>query len=462
MRRPFAALLSVLSLIAGLTALAAPAANADTALTFGAAADSVVNASVPDTNIVGVLSRLDARAASERHIYMRFTVTGVPAGDDIESASLRLVNTDASTGTVTVNSTSNPWAENTITWNNKPASGALRATKTLAPGSAVATDFDVTSAVTGNGDASFLLKTTLQNVLTIGARENSNAALHPQLIIKTKTAAQPIAWGSSVEIRNGETRREALLRTEATMGKGALRYYHAPGQGPNWPTSVDPLENRSLVYSFRYDPAQVLAGNADAQFRRFLTAAVNHLSDPPNPTARVYWCFDHEPEDDIARGAFTAKQFRDAFTRFINISHESAFNNPRLQSTLILMKYTLQANSHRTFADYFAPAVDVLGFDTYMWETNTSIPSMIDPVVAIAQQYGKPWAIAETGITAELASGPRQAALHDLAAYLATRTPAPEYVTYFNSDPGGPSRWNWPIDDEPTMADAWRSGQDGA
>src|SRR3954462_2192054 len=139
MRRPFAALLSVLSLIAGLTALAAPAANADTALAFGAAADSVVNASVPDTNIGGVLSWLDARAASERHIYMRFTVTGVPAGDDIESASLRLVNTDASTGTVTVNSTSNPWAENTITWNNKPASGALRATKNHPPPPAAAT-----------------------------------------------------------------------------------------------------------------------------------------------------------------------------------------------------------------------------------------------------------------------------------------------------------------------------------
>src|SRR3954468_8403051 len=102
MRRPFAALLSVLSLIAGLTALAPTAADADTPLTFGAAADSVVNASVPDTNIGGVLSWLDARAASERHIYMRFTVTGVPAGDDIESASLRLGNHHAPTRAGTV------------------------------------------------------------------------------------------------------------------------------------------------------------------------------------------------------------------------------------------------------------------------------------------------------------------------------------------------------------------------
>src|SRR3954451_7255423 len=100
MRRPFAALLSVLSLIAGLTALAPTAANADTALAFGAAADSVVNASVPDTNISRVLSRLDARAASERHIYMRFTVTGVPDGDDIQSTRLRLGRHASSPGTV--------------------------------------------------------------------------------------------------------------------------------------------------------------------------------------------------------------------------------------------------------------------------------------------------------------------------------------------------------------------------
>lgn len=455
MRRPFAALLSVLSLIAGLTALAAPAANADTALTFGAAADSVVNASVPDTNIVGVLSRLDARAASERHIYMRFTVTGVPAGDDIESASLRLVNTDASTATVTVNSTANPWAENTITWNNKPASGALRATKTLAPGSAVATDFDVTSAVTGNGDASFLLTTTLQNVLTIGARENTNTALRPQLLIKTKT---PVAhWGSSIEQRaTGETRRDALLRVEQTMGTVTPRIYG--GGNLAWPANIDPLDGRSMVWSFNKPPQEVLAGTHDTAFRQFIASADTYLK--ANPDAEVYWSYYHEPEDNIAAGAFTAQQYRDAFTRLITISRE--VNNPRLVSTLILMEYSLQPGSGRTFSDYFAPSVDMLGFDTYKWDPNTRIAAMVDPIIAVANVHGKPWAIAETGVSVKHTSAQRRTALHDLAAYIATRTPKPRFALYFNSDPGGPSEWNWPIDDEPTMADAWRSGQDGA
>ena len=82
--------------------------------------------------------------------------------------------------------------------------------------------------------------------------------------------------------------------------------------------------------------------------------------------------------------------------------------------------------------------------------------------IAVANVHGKPWAIAETGVSVKHTSAQRRTALHDLAAYIATRTPKPRFALYFNSDPGGPSEWNWPIDDEPTMADAWRSGQDGA
>src|SRR4051812_11316754 len=454
MRRPFAALLSVLSLIAGLTALAPTAADADTPLAFGAAADSVVNASVPDTNIGGVLSWLDARAASERHIYMRFTVTGVPAGDDIESASLRLAHTDPSTGTVTVNSTPHSWAENPITWNNKPASGALRATKTLAPGSAVATDFDVTSEVTGNGDASFLLKTTLQNVLTIGARENGTASLRPQLLVKTKTPV--LHWGSSVEIRRaGEPRREAMLRIEQTMGAITPRIFGRNSLA--WPAGLEPLDGRSMVWSFKRPAQEVLAGTDDAAFRAFIADADTYLD--ANPQAEAFWSYSHEPEDNIAAGAFPAQQYRDAFTRLIPISRE--VNTPRLVSTLILMKYSLQPGSGRTFSDYFPPSVDVLGFDTYKWDPNTRIASMVDPIIAVANAHGKPWAIAETGVSVKHTSAQRQTALHDLAAYIATRTPKPRFALYFNSDPGGPSEWNWPIDDEPTMANAWNSGQDG-
>lgn len=458
-RRTALAALTAFALIPGLMALVPTAANADTALTLTPTADSVVNAASPTTNIGGSLSRMDATPATERQVYIKFAVAGVPAGDAVESATLRLVNTDTSTGTVTVSNTASTWAENTINWSNKPVAGSQVTSGTLAAGSGVASTFDVTSAVKGNGDVSLVLKTTDAGIRTIGSRENATVALRPQLVIQTKTPPPPVAWGSSVETR-GQTPRNAMLREESTMGKGAIRVY---GQAPSFPTMYDPLDDRTLVYSFKgANPAQVLSGAIDAQFRQFLTDAKAYVGDPANPTAKVIWSYYHEPEDNIAAGNFTAADYRAAWGRLINISNEPAFvNEPDIKSSLILMKYSLQTGSGRVFEDYYNPGVDILGFDTYKWDTATSVASMIDPIVSLAAAKGKPWAIAETGVSVKHTDAQRQTALHDLAAYAATRPQLPAYVTYFNSDPGGPSEWNWPIDDEPVMANAWKSGQDG-
>jgi hypothetical protein len=81
----------------------------------------------------------------------------------------------------------------------------------------------------------------------------------------------------------------------------------------------------------------------------------------------------------------------------------------------------------------------------------------VDPVLAVARKYGKAWAIAETGVSVALPD--RNGLLTRLAQYLATRTPVPAYVTYFSSDPGGPSQYRWPIDNDPPAAAAWLAGR---
>lgn len=454
--RPVGVAVAVLSLVAGtlaLTAIGAEAANV--ALT--PVADASVRSDQPTTPI-GTVEYVKVKGDSRR-AFVKFTVSGVPAGDVVTGATLRLFNLDTATGSVAVSSTANTWGESTLTWNNQPPAGALRDTKTLAPGAGVATDFNVTPAVTANGDVSFVLKGAAGGaLLSVGSREALSPANRPQLIVTTKT---PPAWGSSIEVRTaGETLRQAMLRTETTMGKGAVRVY---GQAPAWPTNLAPLDDRTLVYSFKgASPLQVLSGNLDGAFRQFLTDAKAYVSDPANPTAKVYWSYYHEPEDNIKNGEFTAADYRAAWTHLLAISNEPAFVNvARIQSTLILMKFTLEAGSGRTFTDYYNSGVDVLGWDPYKWDPTVTIPSMFDPIVANAKQFGKPWAIAEVGVSVKHTDAQRLTALHDVAAYLATRNPTPLYVTYFNSDPGGPSVYQWPIDDEPTMANAWKSGQDG-
>lgn len=468
MRRPSflksaGVVMSVAALLGGGLALTATAASADTTLTATTTDDVTANVAQPNTVIGGTILRVDAATATERNTYMKFTVSGVPAGDSIASASLRLVNTDANTGNVLVNSTaSSNWTESTLNWTNKPLLGPFRDAAVMAPGAGVATSFNVTGAVTGNGTVSLMVRTnnTTGAVLAFGARDNANTALRPQLIVKTKSPAS-IHWGSSVEQRNGETKRQALVRTETTMGTVTPRYFS--GSTIAFPTNMDPLAPRSLVWSFNRNPQEILTGSDDAAFRGFLADAKNYVD--ANPGTDVYWGFYHEPEDDIAKGSFTAAQYRAAFTRLINISHEAAFVDPQLHSALILMKFTLEAGSGRTFDDYYPPAVDILAFDAYKFQPGTSIPSMIDPVVAIAASKGKPWAIAETGVSVKHTDAQRLTALHDLAAYIASRPVKPQFALYFNSDPCGtacPSEWNWPIDDEPTMANAWLSGQDGS
>jgi hypothetical protein len=245
-----------------------------------------------------------------------------------------------------------------------------------------------------------------------------------------------------------ETYSEAMARVERELHPQVIRFYNAGTGGPSWPSQTGSIP---LVLSFKIPPAQVLDGSHDAQLASFFAAT-------PRLT---YWSYWHEPEDNIANGDFSAAQYRAAWTRIAAIARSSG---KPLRATLILMDWTVNPKSHRTWTDYYPGpnVIDVLGWDAYAWGPNDTPAAVFGAVRHVSAQAGKPWAIGETGVPSKQVpdQAQRQSMLTAMSRYLATASPAPVFVTYFDSDPGYPNvRYGWNISREPPAAQSWDTGQ---
>lgn len=291
-----------------------------------------------------------------------------------------------------------------------------------------------------------------------------------QLKIDTKPAVpstpgvRKTLWGSSIETR-GLIWPAALARVEETMGPiQIVRHFHPAGQGPKTPPQLNQAGTRSMVYSFKFAPAMVLAGKADTLFVTMMDEVSKNLSQ--NPGKRYYWCLEHEGDVQMRRGTYSITDYVDAWERLLILAQNAHEN---FLSCNIFTKYAIETSAKFDAASAIHPAIDVLAWDPYKWEPGTTIPSMIDPIVSFCKKLGKPWAIAETGVSSRNPTAgkpfhtPAQKieALTALAKYIKKQTPAPEFVCYFNSDPDAMGGWDWPLDYadvSKTFGPAWVAG----
>ncbi len=208
-------------------------------------------------------------------------------------------------------------------------------------------------------------------------------------------AAGRTAFGAVVSPRRSEDRAAALARAERDYGRLAvIRDFDRDLPDP-WPELRTLLTDHAAIVSFKLEPREVLSGSYDAQLRRWFATA---------PTTRTtWWSYRHEPEDNIARGSFTAAQFRAAFAHISALA--AKVDNPSLKATLILQCYTANPNSGRRFADYYpgGAAVDVIGWDCYNHKTKVgtygSPETLTGKAIELSRSVGKPWGIAELGST---------------------------------------------------------------
>ncbi|WP_437874349.1 glycoside hydrolase family 26 protein [Sorangium sp. So ce513] len=248
-------------------------------------------------------------------------------------------------------------------------------------------------------------------------------------------------------------------------GMGVSRSFDGQrGVGPflNTYQAQDVERGVASAYSFKYPPAEVIAGRHDAALRGFFEG----IRDG-HP---VYWTYWHEPDDELYKNrVFTPADYRAAWRHIKDIANEVKASRPALTiyATLIIMEYSMTpkvAPSRPLLGpDGMYPGddvIDVFGVDVY----NTGAPKgkMDDPVqtygkvIDFAQAHGKPWAIGELGSCAVAGDpGGRARFLSDSFSYWAERDYPPVYVAYFNLD-WSDKTCDYRLDNDPAALEVWR------
>lgn len=230
---PWAALV-----VAIVAALVAPSAAG--AAPFTATADTYVDNGAPQTNYGTSTSlRFDSRPTVQR-TFIRFSVQGI--SDAVASARLRFVCTNGGPGGA-VSTTNGSWTETGITWDNQPAlggqvssSGALTCDST----NGTVVEYDVTSAVTGNGTYNFVLTTGSGDGIRFRSRELTSSA--PQLLVQagsgTGSADQiHLSWTADPRTTMTVMWHTPALASPATVQYGPTVAYGSTVTGQTFPST---------------------------------------------------------------------------------------------------------------------------------------------------------------------------------------------------------------------------------
>jgi hypothetical protein len=203
--------------------------------------------------------------------------------------------------------------------------------------------------------------------------------------------------GASTQVRAGETYAQAVARADRSYGPLEMVRVFYPGLPAAWGGSRADVAGgpgrRTTVVSFKAHPREVLAGRHDAVLSAWFAGAPRDRD--------VYWVYYHEPEDDIAKGAFTAAEYRAAWRRIAALGSSSG--GPRMYPTLVLMCFSVNPVSGRDWRDYY-PGSDVvaaLGWDCYNQDARrggyAAPAAMFARSIEVSRSVGKPFGYAEMG-----------------------------------------------------------------
>jgi hypothetical protein len=164
-------------------------------------------------------------------------------------------------------------------------------------------------------------------------------------------------------------------------------------------------------YSLRIPPAQLASGAYDNRMKAFLATTPKNLIISNQ----------HEPEQRIANGQYTAAQFRAGIVRLAQLVHaRNARDGGTRRVSVILMVDTLTGFRGRNPMNYWPGRdssgrnyADLISIDTYApphatgtagvpagytdglkWKTSAEL---LDPTIAFAKRLGSPWMVSEFG-----------------------------------------------------------------
>ncbi len=186
-------------------------------LVFNPVADAYIRSG--STSNFGAATEMRVKSGSSTYkSYLKFTLSGVSTFD---VAKLRLYVIDGTPIAGTMHAVSNnyvgtttPWVETGIHANNAPAITAPALTTIGSVSSGTWIEFDVTSAITGDGTYSFALQSTSSNSGRYGSKESANK---PQLVLQLPAGPGP-GNTAPVAVDDGYTVAEDVTLAVAAPG----------------------------------------------------------------------------------------------------------------------------------------------------------------------------------------------------------------------------------------------------
>jgi hypothetical protein len=161
--------------------MTAPAARAAATTVFTPIADTAIHLDQPGKNF-GSSTRLVADNSPKSTSFLRFDVAGLDSAPT--GARLRLWVTDKSSNGPEVHAVSAAWAENTVTYNTRPAVGSAVIDDVHSVAAGKWLEYDAGALVTGNGLVDLALIGDSSDGTDFASREDADPAHWPQLVVE--------------------------------------------------------------------------------------------------------------------------------------------------------------------------------------------------------------------------------------------------------------------------------------
>jgi cysteine-rich repeat protein len=235
-------------------------------------ADAQVLQSSPNTNF-GTAALFGADNSPITHSYLRMNVTGL-SSVPLASARLRLrtgpSSSAASNSGGRIHVASCAWAENTLTWNNRPGfSAAILDTEGSVNNNQIV-DFNVVDAMTTNGDICLAIDSTSTNGVDYVSREGA-AASRPQVLLDLGCACSNAPPTTTTLV--------SATTTTTTLAPATTTTTLLPGIVTQ--VLADTRTEQSNANS-NFGTSTTLAADFDSPKNTFLRVSVSGLTGPVN------------------------------------------------------------------------------------------------------------------------------------------------------------------------------------
>ena len=323
MKRTTSTLALTIALAGLAVATPAQAATLDTVVSF----DAHVKARSASSNYgYSPTLKVDGRTRRTKRAFLKFTVPAIPAGQVLDTVTLRLTPTTSSAQGVSVYRTGTGWVERTVTWANQPKRRTLLGSSdALLTGTTEAIALDA-GKVTPGQVLSLRMETSAQTALLFHSSEGA-APSQPVLRVTTTTATTPatvveppVAPPTTTSFPPVEPGTPKLIGMSAPatvwdkriqeVGANGVRARRIFADLSASGSSQLPLIRRAIadgmtpVISYKVpNPATLANGGYDT----WLATLRTQLNDLNAPVTATFW---HEPEGDMDPAVFRAASLK--------------------------------------------------------------------------------------------------------------------------------------------------------